>query len=158
MWKRRCKAKFSFQVCIYTHINILAYCRKSDVIPFISDIISSVFLSEIVSVSVFSYSVSGYLLRAALIKTAIFWRRYFVLHCLPPMPRPKMLFTFWIFLRNVITLMIKSIKNMPNKSTYNYRCTQKKFRFCNHMYSTIIKCSSVRPNLFFRNLRSEKNS
>ena len=81
---KRCTAKFSFQVCIYTLVNTFAYCRKSDVTQFIAVDLSSVFLSEILSVSVFSYSLSDYLLRAAFIKIAVFLRRYFVLHCLPP--------------------------------------------------------------------------
>jgi len=143
MWKRS-TAKFSFQVCIYSLTNTLAYCRKSDVTPFIAVVVSSVSLSEILSVSIFSYSVSGYLLPAALIKIPVFWRRYFVLHCSSPIPRPKMLFSFWIFLWNVITLTIKSTKNMPNMNIY-YRFIHKKLRFCNHTYNNQMSVCPSQP-------------
>jgi hypothetical protein len=73
-----------------------------------------------------------------------------------PYLAPKMSFTFWIFLRNVITLTIKSIKNLPNTNIY-CRCIHKKnLGFA--IMCTIIKCPSVHSNLFFRNLRPEKNS
>ena len=143
-------------MCIYTPINILACCRKSNVTLFIAVVDSSVFLSEILSVSIFSFSVSDYLLRAALIEVAVFLRRYFVLHCLPPIPRPK---------NDVYFLNIPTKCNYADDKKYKKYVQYKhllqmqtqKLRFCYHVYNNQMSVCPSQP-IFPKHSLNGKNS